>query len=109
MIIYIYIKQVGAAHGYIYIWNSLPSELKLPVSPSVFKKRLTQHVISLRCYVYIYIYIYIYIYDHGFSGFPGIFSHGNLEKKVGGGGGGREGRGGGGRGGREEKCFLVNA
>ena len=33
------------------LWNSLFSELRLPVSPSVFKKRLAFHVISLRCYV----------------------------------------------------------
>ena len=33
------------------LWNSLPSELGLPVSPSVFKKRLTLHVISLTCYM----------------------------------------------------------
>ena len=29
------------------LWNSLPSELRLPVSPSVFKKHLTLHVLSL--------------------------------------------------------------
>ena len=29
------------------LWNSLPSELRLPVSPSVFKKRLTLHMLSL--------------------------------------------------------------
>ena len=29
------------------IWNSLPSELRLPVSPSVFKKHLTLHMLSL--------------------------------------------------------------
>ena len=29
------------------LWNSLPSELRLPVSPSVFKKRLTLHMVSL--------------------------------------------------------------
>jgi len=29
------------------LWNSLPSALRLPVSPSVFKKRLTLHVLSL--------------------------------------------------------------
>ena len=29
------------------VWNSLPSELRLPVSPSVFKKRLTLHMVSL--------------------------------------------------------------
>ena len=28
------------------LWNSLPSELRLPVSPSVFKKRLTLHMLS---------------------------------------------------------------
>ena len=34
----------GLAH-----WNSLPSELRLPVSPSVFKKRLTLHMLCLLC------------------------------------------------------------
>ena len=29
------------------LWNSLPSELRLPVSPSVFKKHLTLHMLSL--------------------------------------------------------------
>ena len=29
------------------LWNSLPSELRLPVSPSVFKKHLTLHMSSL--------------------------------------------------------------
>ena len=29
------------------LWNSLPSELGLPVSPSVFKKHLTLHMLSL--------------------------------------------------------------
>ena len=29
------------------LWNSLPSELRLPVSPSVFKKHLTLHMVSL--------------------------------------------------------------
>ena len=48
------------------LWNSLPTELRLPFSPSVFKKRLTLHnyIISLRCWretMIIYIYIYIYI------------------------------------------------
>ena len=35
------------------LWNSLPSELRLPVSPLVFKNRLTLHIIivSFRCYV----------------------------------------------------------
>ena len=33
------------------LWNSLPSELRLPVSPSVFKKHLTLHMLSLRYYV----------------------------------------------------------
>ncbi len=45
------------------LWNSLPSELRLPVSPSVFKKHLTLHMLSLlggvtwnhdhRLYIYI--------------------------------------------------------
>ena len=44
------------------LWNSLPSELRLPVSLSVFKKHLTLHnyIISLRCWhetMIIYIYI----------------------------------------------------
>ena len=29
------------------LWNSLPSKLRLPVSPSVFKKHLTLHMLSL--------------------------------------------------------------
>ena len=29
------------------LWNSLPNELRLPVSPSVFKKRLTLHMLSI--------------------------------------------------------------
>ena len=29
------------------LWNSLPSEFRLPVSPSVFKKHLTLHMLSL--------------------------------------------------------------
>ena len=29
------------------LWNSLPSKLRLPVSPSVFKKNLTLHMLSL--------------------------------------------------------------
>ena len=29
------------------LWNSLPRELRLPVNPSVFKKRLTLHMLSL--------------------------------------------------------------
>ena len=29
------------------LWNSLPSELRLLVSPSVFEKRLTLHMLSL--------------------------------------------------------------
>ena len=29
------------------LWNSLPSELRFPVSPSVFKKHLTLHMLSL--------------------------------------------------------------
>ena len=29
------------------LWNSLSSELRLPVSPSVFKKHLTLHMLSL--------------------------------------------------------------
>ena len=34
------------------LWSSLPSALRLPVGPSVFKKHLVLlYVISLRCYV----------------------------------------------------------
>ena len=29
------------------LWNSLPSELRLPVSPPVFKKHFTLHMLSL--------------------------------------------------------------
>ena len=42
------------------LWNSLPSELRLPVSPSVFKKRLTLHMLSLLGVTWNHNHIYIY-------------------------------------------------
>ena len=46
------------------LWNSLPSELRLQVSPSVFKKRLTLHMLFLLgvTWNHNHIYMYIYIY-----------------------------------------------
>ena len=43
--------QPGLVLALLALWNSLSSTLRLPVSPSVFKKHLMLHVISLRCYV----------------------------------------------------------
>ena len=44
------------------LWNSLPSELRLPVSPSVFKKHLTLHMLSLLGVTWNHDHIYIYIH-----------------------------------------------
>ena len=40
-------KSILIYSGPAPLWNLLPSELRLPVSPSVFKKRLTLHMFSL--------------------------------------------------------------
>ena len=40
-------KSILIYSGPAPFWNLLPSELRLPVSPSVFKKRLTLHMFSL--------------------------------------------------------------
>ena len=40
-------KSILVYSGPAPLWNLLPSELRLPVSPSVFKKRLTLHMLSL--------------------------------------------------------------
>ena len=42
------------------LWNSLPSELRLPVSPSVFKKCLTLHMLSLLGVTWNHDHRYIY-------------------------------------------------
>ena len=49
------------------LWNSLPSELRLPVSPSVIKKHLTLHMLSLLGVTWNHdhrYFIYIYIHAH---------------------------------------------
>ena len=43
-----------------FLWNSLPSELRLPVSPSVFKKHLTLHMLSLLGVTWNHDHRYIY-------------------------------------------------
>ena len=50
------------------LWNSLPSELRLPVSPSVFKKRLTLHVMRRERKYIIIIIIFFFLGGGGGAG-----------------------------------------